>query len=70
MLYAPRGVGKTNLALSMAYAVASGGPVLKWTAPTAKRVLYIDGEMPIDTLQERLWEIMAAAPVGAESENL
>ena len=54
MLYAPRGVGKTLLALSMGLAVASGSPLLRWHAPRRRRVLYVDGEMPLVSLQERL----------------
>lgn len=33
MLYAPRGVGKTLLGLSIGLAVASGNPVLRWSTP-------------------------------------
>jgi putative DNA primase/helicase len=54
MLYAPRGVGKTLLSLSIGLAVASGAPLLRWPAPRQKRVLYVDGEMPLVSLQERL----------------
>ena len=54
MLVAKRGVGKTHIALGIAYAVATGGSFLRWTAPAAKRVLYIDGEMPAILMQERL----------------
>jgi putative DNA primase/helicase len=54
MIYAPRGVGKTYLALSVAYALASGGSVLRWRAPRPAGVLYIDGEMPAVVMQERL----------------
>jgi putative DNA primase/helicase len=61
MLYAPRGVGKTFVALSVAYAIASGGTCLKWTAPKPRRVLYIDGEMPAATMQERLAQIVKQA---------
>jgi hypothetical protein len=57
MLYAPRGVGKTHVALGLAYAVASGGGFLKWTAPIPRRVLVIDGEMPAIALQDRLLAI-------------
>jgi hypothetical protein len=48
-----RGVGKTHFALGVAYAVASGGEYLRWRSPTPRKVLYIDGEMPAVTLQER-----------------
>ena len=61
MLYAPRGLGKTYLALSIAYAVASGGTVLRWQAPAPIPVLYIDGEMPLISLQERVTAIVAGA---------
>ena len=54
MLYAPRGMGKTYAALSIAYAIASGGAALKWRAEMPRRVLYCDGEMPAGALQERL----------------
>ncbi len=54
MLYAPRGVGKTLLSLSIGLAVASGSPLLRWRAPRPWRVLYVDGEMPLVSLQERL----------------
>ena len=54
MLYAPRGVGKTLLSLSIGLAVASGVPLLRWSAPRQRRVLYVDGEMPLVSLQERL----------------
>lgn len=54
MLYAPRGVGKTLLGLSIGLAVASGSQLLRWSAPKPRRVLYVDGEMPLASLQERL----------------
>ena len=38
MLYAPRGIGKTLLALSMGLAVASGSRLLRWRAPRKRRV--------------------------------
>lgn len=57
LLYAKRGVGKTHIALGIAYAVASGGSFLKWSACEPKKVLYIDGEMPAFSMQERLRKI-------------
>ncbi len=54
MLYGPRGLGKTHVALGIAWAVASGGSFLKWQAPRARRVLYVDGEMPAATMKERV----------------
>jgi putative DNA primase/helicase len=57
MIYAPREIGKTYVALSIAYAVATGGTIFGWQAPEPKRVLYIDGEMPSRSMQERLAQI-------------
>lgn len=65
MLYAPRGLGKTWAALSIAYAVASGQSVFGgWKASKPRRVLYLDGEMPARTMRERLASIAA----GCEGE--
>jgi hypothetical protein len=61
MIHAWRGVGKTFFALETAFAIASGGSYLKWDAPAARRVLYIDGEMPGSVLQERVARIAASA---------
>lgn len=63
MLYAIRGVGKTHAALGIAYAVASGSRFLKWEAPLARKVLYIDGEMPAFVMQERLRKIYEVSSV-------
>ncbi len=63
MVHAARGTGKTHLSLGIAYAVASGGQFLTWTAPKPRGVLFIDGEMPASVLQERL---AALASTGSE----
>ena len=62
MAFAPRGVGKTHVALNAAYTVAEGGSFLRWHAPEPRKVLYIDGEMPATALQERLNSIQTASP--------
>ncbi len=67
MLYAPRGIGKTMLSLSIGATVACGGELLRWSAPERGRVLYVDGEMPVVSLQERLRAI--AAGLNAEIPN-
>lgn len=54
MMYGPRGCGKTHLAVGIALAVASGSPFLRWDAPSPRKVLYVDGEMPGAALQDRL----------------
>src|SRR5215208_4135819 len=45
LMYAWRGMGKTLVAHSVAWAVATAGGFLKWRAPQPRRVLLIDGEM-------------------------
>lgn len=57
LLYAKRGVGKTHVAIGIAFAVAVGGSFLKWKALKPRKVLYIDGEMPAVAMQERLRRI-------------
>lgn len=58
LLYAKRGVGKTHIAMGIAYAVATGTAFLKWSAPISRKVVYIDGEMPAVTMQERFRKIV------------
>jgi hypothetical protein len=69
MIYAPRGVGKTWVALGIAHAIASGGQFLRWRAPSPKRVLYIDGEMPMSLLKESYAMVVAAAMSEAPQQN-
>lgn len=54
MIYAPRGTGKTHLSLGIAFAVAAGGQFLRWQASQPAGVLFVDGELPANVLQERL----------------
>jgi hypothetical protein len=61
LLYGPRGLGKTFLALGIAWAVASGGSFLGWRASRPHRVLYIDGEMAAVDMQQRL-KLLGSAP--------
>ena len=69
MLHAWRGLGKSQLALSIAYSVASGGPCLRWRAPKPRRVLYVDGELPLSTLQERMIHLIAGSDVEPPSSD-
>jgi len=59
MLFAGRGIGKTWLSLNIAHAVAGGGSFLRWQASRPCRVVYIDGEMPGATLQDRYASVVA-----------
>jgi putative DNA primase/helicase len=58
MIYSPRGVGKTLLGMTSAYAIAAGADFLGFKTETPRKVLYIDGEMPAETMQERLAAIV------------
>jgi putative DNA primase/helicase len=58
MIYAPRGVGKTHVALGIAHAVVSNTSFLGWQSTKARGVLYLDGEMPASLMQERLFMLM------------
>jgi 5S rRNA maturation endonuclease (ribonuclease M5) len=67
MIYAKRGVGKTHIALGIAGAVARGGKFLKWHASRDRKVLFIDGEMPGISIQDRLRRIAATDEFDAGS---
>lgn len=56
MIYAKRGIGKTYFALNLACCIAGGFNVFddKWKINIPRKVLYIDGEMPANTMQERI----------------
>jgi hypothetical protein len=58
------GLGKTLLGLAMAIGMASGEGFLHWRSSRPARVVYIDGEMPIDLLIERVRD--AARRIGHE----
>ena len=61
LVHAWRGVGKTHVGLGIGFAIATGTSFLRWHAPTPRRVLYLDGEMPGRTMQERLAALVLAS---------
>jgi hypothetical protein len=61
LLYGPRGLGKTFVALGIAWAAAAGASFLGWQASRPHRVLYLDGEMAAVDLRERL-RLLGSAP--------
>jgi hypothetical protein len=63
MIYAWRGVGKTHVALGIAFAIATGGAFLCWRATKRRKVIYLDGEMPGASLQNRLTSLIANSDV-------
>ncbi len=58
LLYSERGVGKTFLSLSIGYAVASGTSFLNWKCEMPAKVLYVDGEMPANLMQDRITKLI------------
>ncbi|MEQ1806497.1 MAG: AAA family ATPase, partial [Burkholderiaceae bacterium] len=66
MWFAARGVGKTQVMLSIGAALAFGGAFLQWRAAASVGVLYLDGEMSGAVMQER---VASFIPTGA-GENL
>jgi hypothetical protein len=53
-IFAPRGVGKTWLGLSLPLAISKGQALGEWHAGEQQAgVLYIDGEMPLALMKER-----------------
>lgn len=63
-IFAPRGVGKTWLAIDLAQGIAEGRDVGPWKRCEARPVLYLDGEMPPDSIKVR------DRGLGVGSENL
>jgi hypothetical protein len=60
-IYGPRGLGKTWLALLLARKCAEGGQLANWIVGAPRRVLYVDGEMPMDGIRQRD-EALATTP--------
>ena len=53
-VFAERGAGKTMLSLGMATAIATGTACGPWKAHKARKVLYVDGEMPAESTENLL----------------
>ena len=53
-IFAPRGLGKTWFSLGMATAITSKGTFGPWPVHDHTPVLYVDGEMPCETLEQRM----------------
>ncbi|HXC35531.1 MAG TPA: AAA family ATPase [Candidatus Acidoferrales bacterium] len=55
-IYGPRGLGKTWMGMFLARKIAEGaglGALAEWNILASRRVLYVDGEMPMDEIRER-----------------
>jgi hypothetical protein len=65
LLYGPRGLGKTFVALGIAWAAASGASFLNWRATRPHHVVYVDGEMAAVDMKARL-AMFGPAPPGLD----
>jgi hypothetical protein len=59
------GTGKTMLAMAIAAGIAAGDGFLNWQSSRPARVLYIDGEMSMQLLQERAADALSRVSPGA-----
>lgn len=69
MVYAHPGVGKTLFCLTVAMCIAAGRSAFGWECPAAKKVLYLDGEMPGDYLQSVMQKLKTGLDIPAFGEN-
>ena len=58
-IYARTGVGKTTFALALSVAAATGKDFFRWQVKRSWNVLYVDGEMSTQEMQERLTKTSA-----------
>ena len=61
-LAGPTGLGKSHICMAMAGGMATGKGFMHWRASRPCRVLYIDGEMARDLVQERLADLARRTP--------
>jgi putative DNA primase/helicase len=59
-VFAFRGIGKTWIALGIAWAVSTGNKLGDFQAHECVKVLYVDGEMPPDLMRDRFDGLSAA----------
>lgn len=52
-IFGERGLGKTWLGFDMAECLSEGRSCGPWPITTSRRVLYVDGEMPLDGIRDR-----------------
>ncbi|MEY2907433.1 MAG: hypothetical protein RLZZ408_1904 [Verrucomicrobiota bacterium] len=53
-VYAPRGIGKTWFSLGLASAIVGKNDFGPWPVHDHAPVLYVDGEMPLESLEQRM----------------
>jgi hypothetical protein len=69
LLVADTGLGKTNIALAVVFAIAQGADFLHWHGTgEPHRVLYVDGEMSIRLMRDRIEDAIRRA--GSKPEGV
>jgi hypothetical protein len=63
MIFGPSGCGKSHIGLALSIAVATGRSILGWNVSEPASVLYVDGEMPLDELKERIESYLHGRPL-------
>jgi len=63
MIYGAAGIGKSHIGLCIAGHLALGRPFLEWAVRAPVPVLYVDGEMPLDEITERLDSYFGGDPL-------
>jgi hypothetical protein len=58
-IYGETGIGKTLFGMEFTAAIAAAAKFLRWPGQRRARVMYLDGEMPVETFKERM-ELIAA----------
>jgi archaellum biogenesis ATPase FlaH len=70
LLYAPRGVGKSFVAMMLAHGAATGGMFLKWKCSRKFKVLYNECEMPGKLVSDRFMMIDRGSADSVDSKYL
>ena len=69
-IFATRGIGKTWLLMTIALMVSTGKNLLGFMVPRKRRVLYVDGEMARQDVQERFTELADRLQVDVDDDHL
>ena len=69
MISAGTGIGKTYFALTIALAISQGKSFLKFKAEKPHKVLYIDGEMAAEEMQQRIKTLSIGMGIDPNTNN-